>query len=256
MNRLTSAVLAASIVLIVPGIVLARGVRRGAPPQPSATATDSAKAGTLFSGVRGASPVACTLIGQALENRWGSRPRLGGPAASALDDAQAEALGWAESTADMSGVLPVIRRMLGDSDGCVRRIAAVLGGRLRQANLAGALAGELSSADLNTREAAALSLGYFGRPTAEPALATAVKDRELRVRRAAAWALGQTDNRAAVAPLSTLLSDEDSMVRVNAALSLGALQAKDAIPALATLLARDRDPGVRRAAAAALGRMQ
>ena len=133
---------------------------------------------------------------------------------------------------------------------------AVLGERLRQANLATLLAGELSSVDLNTREAAVLSLGHFGRPTAEPALSIAAKDRELRVRRAAAWALGQTDNRAATAPLSGLLSDEDSIVRINAALSLGALEAKDAIPALANLLARDRDPGVRRAAAAALGRMQ
>jgi HEAT repeat protein len=143
-----------------------------------------------------------------------------------------------------------------DPDACVRRVAAALSARVHATDLAIALRSELASSSTDVRETAVLALGYAGKGNAEPALAAAARDADVRVRRLAAWGLGRSDNAAALAPLDRLIGDDDPLVRVNAALAMGSLSRRDAVPVLVGVLRSDRDPHVRRAAAAALGRIE
>ena len=253
--RIGSAVAAGSVVLAASATLLGRSVDRSR-SEHSSRLVDTVSVNVVLSSVRGVGPLACSLIGRSLENRWGSRANLGGPDAGVLDSSQSDALGWALTNDSTDDALPLLRRMMGDPDSCVRRTAAHLVSRVRSTRLSQALGPELTSQSAETRETAVLALGYAGRADAESALASAGTDREVRVRRVAAWALGGTNNRAASGPLIPLLRDDDPLVRINAALALGALEAKDAIPALSGALSSDRDPRVRRAAAAALGRME
>jgi HEAT repeat protein len=217
-------------------------------------ADDSASAHAVLTAVRGESPLACGITARALENRWGSQRRLGGPDAAVLDDADAAAFDWAMSGRTVAAVLPELRRAMSDPDACVRRTAAQLVGRVDSKQLVEQLRAELAG-NATMREVAVLALGYAGGAAAAPALAGAASDAEPRVRRTAAWALGRSNSQDAVRPLVSMLRDADPIVRVNAALSLGELSAAAAVDPLSELLASDRDARVRRAAAAALGQI-
>lgn len=238
-----------ALVVVVGARDLASGTGRSVSP------SDTIQAVAVLGAVRGISPLACSLAANALENRWGQN-HLGGADAALLDSVQSVARTWATSNDAIDDALPVLRRSLSDPDPCARRIAAELLARVENVGLATALRAELASAGAETREAAVLALGYAPRKSNEQALLIAATDRDVRVRRVAGWALGRTGDRAAVSPLSTLLRDDDPIVRVNAALALGSLATKEAVPALTNALAGDRDARVRRAAAAALGRIQ
>jgi hypothetical protein len=248
-----SPVAAAALILAGAAIVLARsdGGRRAAAPT---SVSDTAAASALFAAVRGVNPLACSLIGNALENRWG-HPSVGGPDVSLLDSTQATYRAWATSNDAVEDMLPTVRRMMADPDPCVRRVAGHLAGRARSVNLAAALAAELSSSSAETREAAVLAVGYSAQTAGASALAAHASDASANVRRLVAWALGRTENRSAAKALIDMLRDGDGLVRVNAALALGSLGTRDAIPALTKMLASDADPRARRAAAAALGQM-
>lgn len=220
-----------------------------------AAADDSVNATAVLAAVRGESALACSLTSRALENRWGSSHHLGGPDAAALDDPQAAAFDWAMSERSAGTALALLRRAMSDRDACVRRTAAELVGRGEARDLAADLRSELGASDATVRETAVLALGYAAESTAEPALSRASADAEPRVRRTVAWALGRSGNGAAATSLLRMIHDADAMVRVNAALSLGALSVDAAVAPLSGVLSSDPDARVRRAAAAALGRM-
>jgi hypothetical protein len=252
-------------------------------PSQQTPAQDSAHVQALLSKVRGSDATICQLIGRALDNRWGN---FSGFMMDPLTFGDDELLEWLNTSAVGRHLLPVLRRSLADADDCVRRTSARLLGRSRVTDLAEDLSAELTSSNAATREAALLALGYFDRPSgldaarralrdadmtvriaaawtlgmiesrdAIGALTEAARDNDVRMRRTVAWALGTIESPTSVPALSTMLGDVDVSVRIQAALALGQIESADAIPALVRLLETDRDPRVRRAAAAALGQI-
>jgi vesicle coat complex subunit len=248
-------------------------------------AQDAAQLQTFMSRVRGIDPTVCALIGRSLNNRWGGWHSL-----LAVDGqgggADARLLSWLDGAEIDARLLPTLRTALNDSDACTRRTAAQLLGRARVSDLSVELRTELRSANAGTREAALLALGHFDKPSgfddarsalrdSEPGvrataawalgmieradavgvLAESARDSNVGVRRVVAWALGAIESSSALPTLIDMLDDADSSVRIQAALALGAIENADAITPLTRLLQSDRDPQVRRAAAAAIGQI-
>jgi HEAT repeat protein len=253
-------------------------------PSQQTPAQDSVHVQTLLSKVRGSDATICQLVGRAMDNNWGGN--FGGFRMDPLNTGDDSLLDWLTTTAVGRHLVPQLRRGLGDDDTCVRRTSARLLGRTRLTDLAQELGSELTSTNPTTREAALLALGYFDRPSgldaarralrdadmnvriaaawvlgmiessdAIGALTEASRDNDVRMRRTVAWALGTIESPTSVPTLSTMLNDADISVRIQAALALGEIESADAIPALVRLLETDRDPRVRRAAAAALGQI-
>jgi hypothetical protein len=231
---------------------------------PSFTTSADAKAAALqatqhatalLAAVRGSTPLTCRLATRALQNNWGNgHGMVAGPESiGAEGDAVFD---WAVSDAIEPAVLPILRGGLADADMCVRRTAASLLGRSRGSDgIADDLAAELSNANARTREAALLAVGYAGKKADRAATERLLRDADPAVKLAAVWALGMIGDAAAVPALSALLRDGDPAMRANAAFALGNISSPAAIPSLVTLLGADADAGVRRAAAAALGRI-
>jgi HEAT repeat protein len=247
-------------------------------------AQDTAQLTALLARVRGSDATVCQLIGRALDNRWGNwGGHIVDPTAAGADQAL---LDWINTVTIDETMLPTLRRGLSDPDGCVRRTSAHLLGRARFSSLSADLRSELGSPSAATREAALLAIGYADQATglaaaqramrdadasvrvaaawalgmienadAMAALNEAARDPDVRMRRTVAWALGMIENPASVPVLSGMLTDPESSVRIQAAFALGQIESKDAVPALVRLLETDRDPQVRRAAAAALGQI-
>jgi HEAT repeat protein len=246
-------------------------------------ATDQLDA--LLARVAGLDPTICHLLGRALNNRWG--PWYGSvlidPQSTGTSDAL---LTWVDNAEIEARHVPSLRAGLSHADFCVRRTSAQLMGRARVPDLSLLLRNELNSDRAGTREAALLALGHFDKPSSyEPArealrdtdvsvrvaaawaigqleqreavdaLTDVARDPDVRMRRTVAWALGAIEDPSAVAVLSAMLSDPEPGVRIQAAHALGAIEHPSAAPPLMRLLESDRDPQVRRAAAAALGKI-
>ena len=254
---------------------------------PQLTASqDTARVTQLLAKVRGLDPTICQLVRRALDNRFGNW--YGGglmhdPAGIGADDLLS---GWDYKSGLTASVIPLLRRSLGEADACVRHTSAQLLGRWQTIDLASELRTELGSTSATTREAALLALGHHDRPANREAAERGLRDPELsvritaawalgmieqrdavsalsahagdpdvRMRRTVAWALGTIEDRSAIATLTRMLTDAEASVRIQAAHALGSIEDAEAIPALVRLLETDRDPQVRRAAAAALGQI-
>lgn len=249
---------------------------------------ESVAAEDLIGAVRGIDPVACRLVGRALENRWGR----GGVAPWWTLPGD----GGADATRSVTQALrgevspeqaPLLIESLGSVDDCERRVAAQLLGRISDTGLADRLGGVLRSGAPRARVGAALALGFGEWQTGVPALAGVMNDPDADLRATAAWALGRTEHVDAIAPLtaalddasvevranavvglgwvestraveplSRALEDSEAQIRINAAWALGQIESPTAIPVLTDLLGSDADPEVRRAAAWALGRIE
>ena len=210
---------------------------------------DTMRVAELLAELRGTRPVPCMLATSSLQGRFGRGWSNEEP--GIVDH---PALQWSGSGELGVSALPQLVEGLRSEDACARRAAAVLFGRVRSGDVAGALAPLLRSPTVGHREAAALALGHRGREADAPALRPLLEDADPTVRRAAAWAVGQTEDRGSVDALSRLLRDDVAAVRAQAAHALGAIEDGRAIAPLSDLLTRDPDPAVRRAAARALGR--
>jgi hypothetical protein len=180
----------------------------------------------LLAGARGTDPVVCTLAVRVLDDRygwgrggidsWSGWPPGGGEAASAV---LAQRLMEGVEGAAIAPLAAALR----DDDRCVRRLAAPLLGRMRDARAVAALRSALADTAAATRAAAAVGLGFArdGTPGG-PALVTALSDASADVRSGAAWALGRREDAAATGPLTALLRhDPDPLVRRMAAWALG-----------------------------------
>lgn len=111
-----------------------------------------------------------------------------------------------------------------------------------------------SSGDPGFRARAALALGQIGGPDAEAAITRALTDPAAPVRVQVADALRRITGARAVTPLQGLLTaDEDPGVRRAAARALGYLREPEAVAALSAA-ASDANPSVRREIARALRR--
>jgi HEAT repeat protein len=185
----------------VGAIALAIGLRKGDPPalngapaQPlgsEALGPADSLAADLLERIRGLDPVACELTTRAVrsQNWWGAPFE---PAAS--DDPKVAAIvSWALEGGGPEAV-PVLGGALGDTDPCVRRVAAIRLGRVDNPAALERLRRSLESPNATEREAAALGLGISEKSDAVPALVQRLEDDESpRVRRAAAWALGEIE---------------------------------------------------------------
>jgi hypothetical protein len=182
---------------------------------------DSLFAVRFLAGVRGASPLACDMIVRSLGSGWGWWRLNRDP--DAVRDHQ-DVLRWATQRSSDPSVIPPLRAGLEDSDACVRRVSARLLGRTRHPAAVEALLDALASPSVITRQLAAVGLGYAEDGSAVDPLLRALRDDAASVRAAAAWALGEIEDGRAVAPLARLLrGDPDPGVRRAAALALGSM---------------------------------
>lgn len=111
----------------------------------------------------------------------------------------------------------------------------------------------LSSSSVEDRRDAVLQLGWIARPESSRVAATALTDRAVAVRVAAAKAVLSLPPSEAVLVLLPALRDRNDLVRRDVAYALGETRHASAVPALSEALLKDRQPGVRGAAAVALG---
>ena len=93
----------------------------------------------------------------------------------------------------------------------------------------------LADSEGRVRRRAALAIGRVGLPDGVTALAGLLTDTDVHVRQMAAFALGLIGHVSATAPLTQALSDADPLVRGKAAEALGQVGAKDAAAAIGTL---------------------
>jgi HEAT repeat protein len=189
------------------------------PAQPGTS--DAIRAGQVLDAVRGTNSIACELIVRALGVGWSWGRMHREP--DAISEHR-ELARWASGALDDPGAIAPLRAALDDSDACVPRVAARLLGRTDDSRAVDSLLDALASPDARTRQLAAVGLGYAEVPESVDPLLRALRDDASSVRAAAAWALGEVEDKRAVQSLARLLSD-------------------------------DPEPGVRRAAALALGNM-
>lgn len=229
------------------------GVTRAKPEQ---YRLDSARVRQFLQTARGVNTIMCDLAAMTIDGHWGWSSGTDGEfrAGGAADSLARDVVGLARHEGIDPNSVPVLRAALGDSDWCVRRLAAPLLGRSRGAPAMDAMLAALAASEASTREMGALALGFTDddpRPIAP--LIARLRDDAPRVRATAAWALGEIESRDAVRPLIAALADADALVRESAARALGEIEDSAAVPALTDLLKSDRDATVRRAVAWALG---
>jgi HEAT repeat protein len=117
------------------------------------------------------------------------------------------------------------------------------------------LRARLASSDAEERREAVTRLGAMARPDSSRAALPALKDASVIVRATAARAVLSLPAAEAAAALLPLLADKNEFVRRETAYALGETRSRTAVEALAVALARDREAGVRGAAAVALGQI-
>ncbi len=93
----------------------------------------------------------------------------------------------------------------------------------------------LADSEGRIRRRAALAIGRVGLPEGVAPLAGLLSDPDAQVRQMAAFALGLIGHASAAAPLTQALVDVDPLVRGRAAEALGQIGAKEAAPAIGTL---------------------
>lgn len=113
----------------------------------------------------------------------------------------------------------------------------------------------LAATDAEERRDAVVQLGAIRRPDAARAAVPALNDPSEIVRATAAQAILALPADEAAALLIRLLSDKCEFVRRETAYALGATRSRTAVEPLTTALVRDKEAGVRGAAAVALGRI-
>ena len=261
-----AAAMAGLALFLLPATLLSYGRAHQAEPATSARAASSgpgaseqtADARAFLASVRGASPVVCELAAQSLGNGWGwGSGEIDDVAALVSGSEEAgRYLTWMSDRSFTAADVAAMRAGLSDPDACVRRMAARMLSRDGVPGGVDALLDALRSGEANARNAAILGLGSAGDARAVGPLTNLAGDTDPGVRAAVAWALGHTASHDAVASVSRLTGDREARVRRSAARALGRLEDSSSIPTLSRLLASDPDPGVRRAAAWALGQIE
>lgn len=111
----------------------------------------------------------------------------------------------------------------------------------------------LSSAEIEERRDALLRLSALRRPEASRVAVSALVDEAPIIRATASGALQWLPAEEAAMALLPLLDDKEEFVRQEAAYSLGRTKSRNVVAPLMETLAKDKDDGVRGAAAVALG---
>lgn len=223
----------ASALLLVAAVVV---VCRAGEPGPAAQAAEPAVpsdslAAALLATVRGADPVVCELAVRAVDGRHGwssTRDELVGVGAP-LNPLQRATVQWAvqdrDRTAGDAAAIDPLAAGLREPDPCVRRMAALKLGRMRDPRAISELRAALAAPDPGLRAAGALGLGYAEDPATIGELAEALGDARVEVRATAAWALGAIEDERAIPHLLPILErDADPDVRKAVAWALGAIE--------------------------------
>lgn len=187
----------------------------------------------LLATVRGSDPIVCELAVRAVDGRhgWSSTvDELAGVGAP-LTALQRATIQWAvdggddERTGASATAVAPLATALADPDLCVRRMASLKLGRMRDPRGMDALRGALASEDPGQRAIGALGLGYSEDPASIDPLGGALDDPSPEVRAAATWALGEIEDARAIPLLIPVLGeDEDPAVRRIAAWALGEIE--------------------------------
>jgi len=223
----------ASAFLLVAAVVV---VCRAGEPGPAAQAAEPAVpsdtlAAALLATVRGADPVVCELAVRAVDGRHGwssTMDELVGVGAP-LTPLQRATVHWAVQGQDRppgdEAAIDPLAAGLRDPDPCVRRMAALKLGRMRDPRGISELRAALAAPDPGLRAAGALGLGYAEDPATIGELGEALGDARVEVRATAAWALGAIEDERAIPHLLPVLErDADPNVRKAAAWALGAIE--------------------------------
>ena len=152
---------------------------------------DTTAVRTLLTAMRGSNAVICELASQTIENGggWGYS-ELRTP----VDNAVRNALSVVRRGHVPPQAVGMLAAALSDEDGCVRRVAAPLLGRINTPAAVAALREALGSGNAATRAGAAVGLGYTNNHGVVPALTRLLReDRDPGVRAAAAWAIGSIE---------------------------------------------------------------
>ena len=152
---------------------------------------DTTAVRTLLASVRGANAVICELASQTIENGggWGYSDLR-----TPVDNAVRNALSVVRRGHVPPQAVGMLTAALSDDDGCVRRVAAPLLGRINTPAAVSALRESLGSENPQTRAAAAVGLGYTNNHGVVPTLTRLLReDRDPGVRAAAAWAIGSIE---------------------------------------------------------------
>ena len=214
---------------------------------------DTARVRALLQAARGTNAVVCELAARTVDGRFGWSSDGMFTAGGAADSVAGNVVEWVHDRGISAATVPLLRAAIGDSDWCVRRLAAPILGRVHDPSAMQAMLASLDASDAGTREMAALALGFANDPRATTPLVARLRDDSPRVRATAAWALGEIESKTAVRPLIEALRDGDALVRESAAHALGEVEDTAGIAPLTEVLKSDRAPAVRRAAAKALG---
>lgn len=113
----------------------------------------------------------------------------------------------------------------------------------------------LNSSETEERRDAAMRLGWLKRPESSRAAAGALNDSAAIVRATAARSVLALPAEEAATLLLPQLQDRDAFVRQETAYALGETRSRQAVPALVALLLKEKEDGVRGAAAVALGQI-
>jgi hypothetical protein len=214
---------------------------------------DSARVRALLQAARGTNALVCELAARTVDGRsgWSSDGMF--TAGGAADSVAGNVMEWLYDREISAATVPLLRSAIGDSDWCVRRLAAPILGRVHDPSATQAMLAALAAPEASTREMGALALGFAGDTHTVAPLVARLRDESPRVRATAAWALGEMESKAAVRPLIEVLKDADASARESAAHALGEVKDTAGIVPLTDVLKSDREPAVRRAAARALG---
>ncbi len=222
-------------------------------PAPRQQPADSSRVRALLQAARGTNALVCELAARTIDGRSGWSSDGGFMGGGAADSVAGDVVDWIHERGISAATVPLLRTAIGDSDWCVRRLAAPILGRVHDPSATQAMLAALAAPEAGTREMGALALGFAGDTHTVAPLVARLRDDSPRVRSTAAWALGEMESKAAVRPLIEVLKDADAGVRESAAHALGEVEDTAGIVPLTEVLRSDAVPAVRRAAAKALG---
>lgn len=173
----------------------------------------------LLGHLRNTNAVACEMAMVAIDrSNWFGDWGESGTTPFLDDDKRPRVPGKLESEAVVEPLMTALR----DPDQCVRRAAASLLGRARNARASERLRSALDDGQPETRALAAFALGLAEQQSAGPKLQLLLRDAAPTVRAAAAWSLGELEYKPAIAALADLLEhDQSAQVRRAAARALG-----------------------------------
>jgi hypothetical protein len=187
--------------------------------QPGHSPSEAAAIDSVLAQMKNTAPVACEMAMVAIDHSnwfgdWGDNGN-----SPLLDDDKRPRI---PNTLESDAVVEPLMTALRDPDYCVRRTAASLLGRARNARVTERLRATLDDPQPETRALAAFALGSAEEQSAGPRLQVLLRDSAAGVRAAAAWSLGELEYRPAIAALAdVLVNDQSARVRRAAARSLG-----------------------------------